>query len=141
MHILIYFLFHNQNDARIFCFVIVWDRQFDCDVAGKVMVWRSLNFMFYTYFHFLKDTESCWTNLGDKIMSFIAIVNGFKGWDAVFYMLDKWMVDPLIFLICIVMKLLCEFISFLWNRVMNSGKVLLCDNNVHVYYIATCIAF
>jgi hypothetical protein len=34
-------------------------------------------------------------------MSFIAIVNSFKGWDAVFFKLDERMVDLLTFLICI----------------------------------------
>jgi hypothetical protein len=81
----------------------------------------------YTYFHFIKDTKSSWINLGDKTMSFIAIINSFKGRDAVFFKLDERMVDLLTFLICIVMKLFCGFISFLWNRVMNARKVLLCD--------------
>jgi hypothetical protein len=81
----------------------------------------------YTYFHFIKDTKSSWTNVGDKIMYINVTVNNFKGQYAVFFMLDKWMVDVLTILICIAMKLFCEFISFLWNRVMNAGKVLLCD--------------
>jgi hypothetical protein len=66
----------------------------------------------------MKDTKSYWTNLGDKTKSFIAIVNSFKGRDAVFFQLDERMFDLLTFLICIVMKLFCVFISFLWNHVL-----------------------
>jgi hypothetical protein len=87
----------------------------------------------YTYFHFIRDPKSTWTNVVDKIVSFTVIVNSFKGRHAVFIMFDEWMVDPLTFLICIVMKLFCEFISLLWNCVMNTEKVLLCDN-VHLLY-------
>jgi hypothetical protein len=74
------FYFINQYDAGIFGFVIVWCCQFHCDVVCNVTVWRSFNFLLH-----LKDTKSSWTNLGDKTMSFIAIVNSFKGWDAVFF--------------------------------------------------------
>jgi hypothetical protein len=136
MHILIYFLFHNQYDAGIFGFVIVWRRQFHCDVVCNVTVLRSLNFLLHLYnLHFIKDIKSSWTNLGDKTMSFIAIVNSFNGLDVVFFKLDEQMVDLLTFLICIVMKLFCGFISFLWNRVKNAGKVQLCDK----YVSKTCI--
>jgi hypothetical protein len=65
----------------------------------------------------------------------LASVNSFKGQNAVFFMFNDWMVDLLIFLICIVtcMKLFCKFISFLWNRVMNAGKALLCDQQFLLY--------
>jgi hypothetical protein len=62
-----------------------------------------------TYFHFIKGTKSSWSNLSDKIISSTAIVNSFKGRHAVFFMLDEKMVDLLTFLICIVIKLFCEF--------------------------------
>jgi hypothetical protein len=91
---------------------------------------------YYTYFHFIKDTKYSWTNPGNNIMFFTSIVNSFKGRYPVFFnMFDEWMVDLLTFLICIVMKLLCKFISFLWNRVLNAGKVLLCDKMIHLNLI------
>ena len=49
-------------------------------------------------------------------MSFITIANSFKGRGAVFFKLDERMVDLLTFLIYIVMKQFCEFISFSWEK-------------------------
>jgi hypothetical protein len=120
MHILIYFLFHNQNVARVFPIVIVWHHQFDCDVVCIVTVWRSWNFLLLLFR--IKDTECSWTNVSNKILYFIVIGYSFKGRYAVFFMLDEWMT----FLICTVMKQFIEFISFLWKRILNVGKVLLC---------------
>jgi hypothetical protein len=39
-----------------------------------------------TYFHFIKDTKPSWTNFGDKILYFTAIVNSVKGRIAVFFL-------------------------------------------------------
>jgi hypothetical protein len=47
--------------------------------------------------------------------------------DMLFSLCDEWIIDLLTYLICIVMKLFCKFISFLWNHVMNPRKVLLFD--------------
>jgi hypothetical protein len=49
MRISIYFLFHKQNVVGIFHFVIVWRRQFDCDIVCNVTVWRSFNFLLHLF--------------------------------------------------------------------------------------------
>jgi hypothetical protein len=126
MHILIYFLLHNHNVAEIFRYVIV-SRVNSIVMSSVTSQFEEACTFCYTYFHFIKDTKSSWTNIGNKIVSFTVIVNNFKGRYGVFFMLDEWMVDHLTFLICTVMKLFCEFISFLWNCVINAGKILLCD--------------
>ena len=77
----------------------------------------------YTYFHFIKDTKCLWNNLGDKTMSFTITVYSFEGWCAVFNWLTPW----LTYLICILMNLSYEFISFFRTRVMNPETVQLCD--------------
>jgi hypothetical protein len=60
-------------------------------------------------------------------MSFTIIVNNFKA------QLYAIFIDLLAFLVCIVIKLFCKFISFLWNRVMIAGKVLLCDKCNYIF--------
>jgi hypothetical protein len=70
---LIYSLFHNQNVAGIFHFVIVWSHQLDCDVFCNATVWRRLNFLLY-FLEFHKKTKYSSSNVSDKIMCFIFII-------------------------------------------------------------------
>jgi hypothetical protein len=95
--------------------IIVWCCQFKCDVT----VWRSLKFLLH-FFSLYKDTKSSWTN--KCLLPSLLTVS--KNYMYIMDMMFSFLNDRLTFQICIVMKLFCELISFLWNRVINSWKVL-----------------
>ena len=64
-------------------------------------------------------------------MSFTIKVYSFGGWCAVFSWLTPW----LTYLICILMNLSYEFISFFRTRVMNPENVQLCDNYKYLHLL------
>jgi hypothetical protein len=136
MYFLIHFLFHNQNIARPVCFGIVWRRRFDCDVVCNDTIWRSLSLSFLWHLFSLHKRHKILLNQRWRQNNVIYHhCLQFQMTVCCFVMLDEWMFDLLTFLICIVMKLFCKFILFLWNCVMNAGKVLMCDKYIYIYNI------
>jgi hypothetical protein len=87
------------------------------------MVWRSLNFLLHL-FSLHKRHRILLNQHWQQNDVFYCHWYSFKGRDAVFFMLFKWMVDLLTLLICIVIPPATKLWGIYWNRVVHPSIFL-----------------